>query len=109
VLDSFGLELELLAVRRLPNPILLGHGRFADMIHADRVIDVLQVAPTIWAAIFQEKYHARRIWRVMLNVMVLDGLTVTRHEDFHRGMRVTIRALVKRSFNPVIGSLLADV
>ena len=32
---------------------------------------------------------------------------VTRHENFHRGMRVTVGALVKRSFNPVISSLFA--
>ena len=52
VLDSFRLNLELRRVRRVPDPILLGYGRFADMIHADRVIDILHVAPAIWSAIF---------------------------------------------------------
>ena len=46
------LELELRRVRRVPNPILLGHGRFADMIHANRMIDILHVTPTIRSAIF---------------------------------------------------------
>ena len=74
------------------------------MIHADRVIDVLRVAPTIWTPVFQPKAHRRRIWRIVLGVMMFNNLAIAIEKRFDRGMRVTVRALVKRSFNPVIGS-----
>ena len=88
------LELELRRVRRVLDPLLLGHGRFADMIHADRVIDVLHVAPSIRASIFQPEAHRSRIRRIVLDVPVLDSFAITRHENFDRGMRVTVGALV---------------
>ena len=61
---------------------------------ADGCIDILCVAPSIWATILQKKDHCSRIWRVMLGVFVLDSFAITCHENFHRGMRVADGAVV---------------
>ena len=45
----------------------------------------------------------------MLGVFVLDSFAITRHENFHRGMRVAGRALVKSSFNMSSAACLPNV
>ena len=42
-----------------PDPLIFADRFFADMVHTNRVIDVLHVAPAIWSAIFQPEYHAQ--------------------------------------------------
>jgi hypothetical protein len=64
------------------------------MIHTDRVIDVLHVAPTIWAPILQKENHAGGIWRIVLGVMMFNNLAIAIKKRFDRGMRVTVGALV---------------
>ena len=63
------LQLELLGVRRmLLDPVFLAERRFADMVHADRVIDILHVTPAIWSAIFQPKKHEQLIRKRLMAV-----------------------------------------
>ena len=52
----------------LLDPVFLAERRFADMVHADRVIDILHVTPAIWSAIFQPKKHEQLIRKRLMAV-----------------------------------------
>ena len=107
-LYTVGLELEVRSVARVrPDPLFLRHRVIANDVQTVLRFDVLHVAPAIWAPVLEPEAARSDVRRVILDVMMFNDLTVAPHESFDRGMRVTVRALVKRFFDRGIGDLFS--
>jgi hypothetical protein len=87
----------------LASPFLQGHWPIGNYIFADRVVDVLQISPTLRHSVFHPEDASGDVGRHVLDVgRVHRLLRASRHKDLHGVITLAVGALIKRSLDAVV-------